>query len=1277
VEPDQPDQPAPAPARAGPAPRVRRWLVRAALVVVAAVAVVAAGAAVVLHQLDAPWLKGRIVAAVRSASGVELDYRTLRLRLLSGLVLEDLVVRTPPALRELEPDLVRVARIEVAWSPGSLLGRGPRLARVAVDGVAVALVTDEHGRSSLDLAPRRADASPRPAPSRVPVSRRAAELLSSTPPLGRLDLTRLDVTVVRAAGGRAADRFAVRGLSLHAEAEPAGPGHRLRVAAGAPGAPLAIDVARDGSQVRAAEAHLDAVLGAELSSAGAAASLDVRVRAQSFAADATVGELLHAEATASFDAARGRTEVSLSGLRAADGAASLEGKLVIDDAPGALPLVPSARGDVDVARLLRLVPPGLVPATLARGEAHWRAEGLVIGAPFLVGAGSLSVDAALDDLRASLPGGALAARSARLTARATEGPKGHATLRADGLRVAAGPRRIEVPAVEAQLEAARAGDGTLSGHARVEVPAVDVAGDATVAARQAHLELRASALRLVAGAPRAAAGTVELSGALASLAAQTPGGRVAAEGARLDLRLPLGGPPYAARAELPLQRLRVLDAGGRTVLDAPAHARLSASGVVPDADHPVASRGVAELAITLGPVQATVRAAKEADAVAVDLRATATELASLRPSQGAAPAWQRMPIDLATTARVTRLASPAPHLEQRTTARLAGPAWAGVSADEATLELRSGGDTLEHRADLDVRLRAIRAGGIPPADQHLAVSAHLDRRRTSAEQRADLKIAADGATAGALTAAVALDPGRGAVRCDLDGSLERLGALVRLGQALAGRPDPRSALSGLDLDRLALSVRGEVLGAVTAGPDGAPRPAAAPLRTAAPAGTIDVRAAGLTWRTRDRTVTVPSGTWRATFRSDGPRRRRSVESTLELSELHVDAGEHRLDAAGLVHRLAATLTGDPATGELDSEQHLELASLRQDFAPYPVEGARVTVRARRDRDGGIELSDLRVDNAAGGTALAARGVLDATGLGRRLSLEGRVEQDLARASTAPGTFSGSGRVTAQVSVESPDLKTFRTVSAVRFDGVHARLPAAGIAVEALEGEVPVSADVALRAGRARLLRQSGVNPYPTLRFADQHPLLTHASFVTAARLETAAFSAAPLAGNVKVEQNLVSVNQLEMGVRGGSVTGACVLDLNGPRTTLEARVRATGVQSSRGEPFDGNAAVVVSASDRSVVGRAEILRIGRRHLLDLLDVQDPHRTNAATNRVRHALALGYPDRVRITFDHGFASARVTFGGLARLVQLEDLRGIPMGPLVDRALAPFSHGEDQP
>jgi hypothetical protein len=42
--------------------------------------------------------------------------------------------------------------------------------------------------------------------------------------------------------------------------------------------------------------------------------------------------------------------------------------------------------------------------------------------------------------------------------------------------------------------------------------------------------------------------------------------------------------------------------------------------------------------------------------------------------------------------------------------------------------------------------------------------------------------------------------------------------------------------------------------------------------------------------------------------------------------------------------------------------------------------------------------------------------------------------------------------------------------------------------------------------------------------------------------------------------------------------------------------------------------------------------------------------------------------LRLTFDHGFASAHLELGGLAKFVSISELRGIPMGPIVDKMLA---------
>jgi hypothetical protein len=178
-------------------------------------------------------------------------------------------------------------------------------------------------------------------------------------------------------------------------------------------------------------------------------------------------------------------------------------------------------------------------------------------------------------------------------------------------------------------------------------------------------------------------------------------------------------------------------------------------------------------------------------------------------------------------------------------------------------------------------------------------------------------------------------------------------------------------------------------------------------------------------------------------------------------------------------------------------------------------------------------------------------------------------------------------------------------------------------------------------------------------------------------LTTPVASIAPFIGNLEVEQNVIALRQFEMGVRGGWLVGECALQWDGGGSTLDAHVRASGIQSSQGEPFDGNIQVVVEANDRMIEGRAEILRMGRRHLLDMLDTADPLRVDASINGVRSALDWGYPKRIRVDFDNGFANVHLELGGLAQFLSLGDLHGIPTGPFVDRLVAAVVHGKPSP
>lgn len=60
----------------------------------------------------------------------------------------------------------------------------------------------------------------------------------------------------------------------------------------------------------------------------------------------------------------------------------------------------------------------------------------------------------------------------------------------------------------------------------------------------------------------------------------------------------------------------------------------------------------------------------------------------------------------------------------------------------------------------------------------------------------------------------------------------------------------------------------------------------------------------------------------------------------------------------------------------------------------------------------------------------------------------------------------------------------------------------------------------------------------------------------------------------------------------------------------------------------------------------------------------------SANRIRFGLKLGYPKQVRLHFLHGFGSLAVELGGLAGVVRIDEIQGVPIGPAMERYLAPI-------
>ncbi len=1211
----------------------RRRFARAAIAIGALAALVAIAVVVILANLDRPWMKARIRRLVRESAGIELDYRALKLRPFSGLWLDGLVIATPEPLRALAPDLARVDHLEAVWSLSSLLGRGPKIRAAAVGGVSVVIAQDAAGRTSLDLlgGPPAKPEKPKPP---APLSHLAAQIFSGAAPVGHLDVTGVSASFVRAQADGAVQRDAIGGLRLELSTHAAPGGWAAVVRAGAPDAPLAVDVSRQGPARGAARLWL--AIGLNGDAQGFSLATDLRVGAQDLV-PVRVAELLHLDAAVKPDPVRGRTTLQVDRLAAADGAVVLSLRAEVADGAARLSLA-SADGQVDLARLLGVLPPGTLPVALQGGRVQLHLAGIELagGAPRL-GAGSLArldIDVPRARASASQPAVALAGL--------------HLAVAADG-----------------------AADGRWNGQVALRVASVELAGPTRLSVRGVRLETRARDVRIDAPSPAASTGTFSLAGDVAALDARTPGLRALAEQLRVRLATSLSGrPPYTLELQVPVDGLRLFDGRGHRLFDAPARIDVSLAHVHPDARHPTASRGDARAELALGDLQAIVDAHKRADDVDLDLTLKAPSLAAARPFLPPGLAgkldWGRLSVELETKARLARLNGAAPTLRQETSLRVQGLRAGRSGVRQLVLSIRSNGDARRHDADVSLAAQGVSVEGHAAPDAQLHLTAQVDRGQPSAK----LHVEGQGAARLALDAAVGFAAGPRRLEGDLDLKADRL--------LLAGVLRPFvPALDGVDLRRAAVGLHAHaaLTGLVEhVGRGGEVRMARDPLRTAAGSVDLSVHVADLGVTRGATQVTLGAVDWRAGLRAAGARR--DLSSELRLDQVRLASGEQRIDVARLEDTAAAALIGDPVTGRAELTNRLLLAGLGQDLVPFgPTDEIALQLAAHRQPDGMIDISELRLTDAQAGTALSLSGAV-ALGADRRLSLRGRFDQDLAKLKRLPSRMTASGHLGLAFGVESADLEMFRTRAGLELDDVNLRVPDAGLAVETADAKIPIDVRVALGPDGITIPRDVHPNPYASLRFADQAPLQAHSSFLSIARLTTPVVTVAPLAGNLSIDQNVLSLGQLEMGVRGGRVTGRCVLDWQDDDIKVETHVRASGVLSSHGEPFDGDAALVVSTGERTIEGRAQILRIGRRHLLDLLDMQDPHRVDPAMNRIRHALLLGYPDQVRIAFNHGFASARVTLGGLARLIRIDEIRGIPTGSLLDKVLSSPAKSETE-
>ena len=467
---------------AGPQVRSRRWGRRIMLglaLTLAAVGVMLLG---LFRSLDEPVVKRRLQALVRRHTGFDLDYGGTRLRLLSGLRVEAVVVRTPAGGSAAARELVRVGTLEAGWSVHSLLSPGAKLSSLALRDVELTLVQGP------EPVPPAGGAPPTSPPT--PLSRLLAELLGRTPPVARVSVERAAVTLLQLDPEKPGERWRLTGVALAAELARADGGWRLHAQAGARSAPLVLSLTHEQGDVAAGAAELQLWLDATATPTAAAVTLDLQVSHQTLVPQLQVRRLVHLEAR--FLPGPGKSQVTLAGTELADGIGLLDATAELPDAPAEPPLLRTAHGTLDLRRLLRLGPAGPVPASVQEAWLRFDIDQLVLAAvPRLLLGGRIAAQGSADGLALELPALGLWADRGQLTLKAEPTADGAMAVQLAvplrAVRLATRTQRLSGTAVELSVAGRLDRAGAWTGTAGLRFQSFERSGVGRLAAQQAAL----------------------------------------------------------------------------------------------------------------------------------------------------------------------------------------------------------------------------------------------------------------------------------------------------------------------------------------------------------------------------------------------------------------------------------------------------------------------------------------------------------------------------------------------------------------------------------------------------------------------------------------------------------------------------------------------------------------------------------------------------------------------------------------------------------------------
>lgn len=341
----------------------------------------------------------------------------------------------------------------------------------------------------------------------------------------------------------------------------------------------------------------------------------------------------------------------------------------------------------------------------------------------------------------------------------------------------------------------------------------------------------------------------------------------------------------------------------------------------------------------------------------------------------------------------------------------------------------------------------------------------------------------------------------------------------------------------------------------------------------------------------------------------------------------------------------------------------EVVAIREAYFRNPAGGTKLSARAAYEGLQGARGSEVCVGGTEGCPQVASI-------YGRKAAtVTGSFDQDFSFWKSTERTKSG-GAFSMPFTIETGDLNTYRVIATAQVTDLVLELPQYGLLIDDLDALIPIEQELATNP-RFFIVPSRRSNAIAQKRFFDLHPFTERDSFFVVDHVQFGQENIGPVAANIQVIGATLTIDQLHSAYRGGFVTGQVLGDLSVEDPKFVFRGNITGVETTDGKGvLDANVAMTFVPTTLILEGKAQVVRISKDHLYELIDVIDPYQEDEDLNRVRLGLKFGYPKFVLLKLDEGLMNAKIDLGGLAGAVRIDEIKGIPVTPFIEQYVQPY-------